>query len=63
MTKDNVFDAVIMVDGVGRRDVERIMPEIGKRLEARGLKSRSGGDCRVRHGLLPATCRLVGIIH
>ena len=34
----NVFDAVIMVDGVGRREVERIMPEIGKRLEARGLK-------------------------
>jgi hypothetical protein len=38
MTKDHVFDAVIMVDGVGRREVERIMPEIGKRLEARRLK-------------------------
>jgi hypothetical protein len=37
MTRDNVFDGVIMVDGVGRRELERLMPEIIRLIEARGL--------------------------
>jgi hypothetical protein len=38
MTRDNVFDGVIMVDGVGRRELELLMPEITRLVEAHGLK-------------------------
>jgi hypothetical protein len=37
MTKDNVFDGVVMVDGVGRRELEKTLPEILRILGARGL--------------------------
>lgn len=37
MTQDEVFDAVILVDAVGRRELEALMPEITTRLKAKRL--------------------------
>ncbi|MGX1787909.1 hypothetical protein ACWIGM_14255 [Bosea sp. NPDC055332] len=37
MTRDDVFDAVVLVDAVGRRELEVLMPEIAARLEAHRL--------------------------
>lgn len=37
MTRDDVFDAVVLVDGVGRRELEARMPELTARLRARRL--------------------------
>ncbi len=36
MTKDGIFDAVAIVDGVGRREVEAVMPQVEKTLGAAG---------------------------
>jgi hypothetical protein len=38
MIRDNIFDGVILVDGVGRRELEQIMPEITHLVEGHGLK-------------------------
>lgn len=35
-TRDGVFDAVVIVDGIGRREVEAIMPKVTAILAARG---------------------------
>jgi hypothetical protein len=38
MTRDDVFDAVVLVDGAGRREFEALMPEISAKLRSRRLK-------------------------
>lgn len=37
MTRDDVFDAVVLVDAVGRRELEALMSEITARLQAKQL--------------------------
>ncbi|BCH33648.1 hypothetical protein MesoLjLc_55780 [Mesorhizobium sp. L-8-10] len=37
MTRDDIFDAVIMIDGIGRRELDRLDAKIMGRLRARGL--------------------------
>ena len=38
MTRDDVFDAVVLIDGVGRRELETLMPGISAKLRSRRLK-------------------------
>jgi hypothetical protein len=38
LTKDEVFDAVVLVDGVGRPEIERVMPDISRLLTAKGIE-------------------------
>jgi hypothetical protein len=41
-TRDGVFDAVVVVDGIGRRELEAVMPRIAAILDARGWKAPAG---------------------
>lgn len=42
MTKDGVFDATVLVDGIGRRELEAVMPRIGEILAARRFEPKPG---------------------
>jgi len=42
MTRDGVFDATVLVDGVGRRELEAVMPQISAILARRGLAPQPG---------------------
>ena len=39
--KDDSFDAVALVDGVGRREIMELMPEMTERLEGHGININS----------------------
>lgn len=54
-TGEELFDAVVMVDGIGRRELERVMPLIDKAIAAQpGIASRASAVYDLAYLLTPA---------